>query len=204
MCSEVPQSDKQQPRSNEYIQQTDQNIKQQLELLRSIDHTVTGKRKNKRAQKLCAKSYARNQEQPKYANRCEPAIQAMQYFHSISQRDGQNDKTNPYKIINQKIKLQWQSSLQENGSYQLIGREEAAANIQKWYGDDARTLFNCCALPAMQADFLRVAFLAQHTNALYIDWPHRPIHPEGLLTESHIQTDKSLLATRLRGSEQRI
>tara|TARA_B100001939_G_scaffold347741_1_gene370386 strand:+ start:390 stop:1778 length:1389 start_codon:yes stop_codon:yes gene_type:complete len=160
--------------------------------------------KNKRAQKLCAKSYARNQEQPKDANRCEPVIQVMQYFHSIRPRDGQNDKANHYKIINQKIKLQWQSSLQGNGSYQLIGREEAAANIQKWYGNHAKTLFNCCALPAMQADFLRVAFLAQHNNALYIDWPHRPIHPEGLLAESHIQKGKSLLATRLRGGEQRL
>lgn len=48
----------------------------------------------------------------------------------------------------------------------------------------------------MQADFLRVASLAQHENPLYIDWPHRPVNPAGLLAQDKFMIGKSLLATR--------
>ena len=48
----------------------------------------------------------------------------------------------------------------------------------------------------MQADFLRRAFIAQHKNSLYIDWPHRSVNSARLLAQDKFMSGKSLLATR--------
>jgi len=159
--------------------------------------------KARRAERVCLESYSRKGSSPLDSCHQERRdIHVMQYFHHNKKTSRDNDEQDQIQLINSKLKLQWKCSFHGNGTYQLIGRDQAAENIEKWFGAKARKLFNSCALPAMQADFLRVAFLAQQTNSLYIDWPHRPVNPEGLYAQVKLMRGKSLLATRFRGGKQ--
>lgn len=158
----------------------------------------------RRAERICAKSYDWKVSKSTESHQTTQDFYVMQYFHASKNTFSENDEQDQIKIINSKIKLQWKCSLHGNGTYQLIGRDQASENIGKWFGTRAQKLFNSCALPAMQADFLRVAFLAQHTNSLYIDWPHRPVNPEGFRAQVKFMRRKSLLATIFRGGKQRL
>lgn len=102
----------------------------------------------------------------------EDSIRVMQYY-SPPPEDlvGPELIPNTIRSVNRMLRSKWNSALAGLGSYDLITRDQAAVLISQWHGEEFMESFLKCRLPAMQSDFFRVAFLAYHHHALYIDWP---------------------------------
>lgn len=129
------------------------------------------------------------------------ALAALQYY-SPNDKQTQDQAVHPeIELINQKIKLQWSSSLGEDGTYQLVGFEQSSAIIEQVLGNREVDLFQKCALPAMQADVIRVVHLATKEHAIYIDWPHRPFQRGNLLSQKLFESEQSLLAGKRKTQE---
>ena len=114
-----------------------------------------------------------------------------QYFHNSGNTFNKDNAGVDVEIINKKLRIQWPTSMHGQCTTNFMV-EMAAESIATWLGEDVRKHFLQCALPAMQADFFRVAFLATHKNSMYIDWPYRPVAPEGLINTPLLRTDKRL------------
>ena len=125
-------------------------------------------------------------------------LHVIQYFTSNPKATANQNEQQNTKLINQKICLQWTCCLEGRGSYQLHDRPSAIAFLKEHYDNNVVDAFRQCGPPAMQADVIRVAHLAHHTHALYIDWPYRPFEPHPLLKNELFQQGVSLIAGKPR------
>ena len=152
--------------------------------------------KNNKALKFSSLSYKHSSTDNEINTPGKPTVLNVgQYFHNSGNTFNKDNAGVDVEIINKKLSIQWPTSMHGQCNYKLYGRDEAAESIATWLGEDVRKHFLQCALPAMQADFFRVAFLATHKNSMYIDWPYRPVAPEGLINTPLLRTDKSILST---------
>ena len=115
-----------------------------------------------------------------------------------TQQENCNQRIEKIRLINQKIRLQWDTSLRQQDTYQLIDSNDASAIIDQCIGQKEVDLFRKCALPAMQADVIRVVHLATQSHALYIDWPYRPFQLSTLFEQKLFQAGESMLAGKRR------
>ena len=125
-------------------------------------------------------------------------LHIIQYFAHNPDAALDEKKRQYIDLMNQKISLQWRCSLGNHGSYQLLDRSAAITFLQKHHDNSVLEAFLQCGPPAMQADVLRVAHLAHHSHALYIDWPYRPFNIEHLLNNNLFKEQRSVLAGKPR------
>ena len=159
--------------------------------------------KNNQALKFSSLSYrhTRSTHEPTAPDK-QLALNVGQYFHNSGNTFNKDNAGVDIEIINKKLSIQWTTSMHGQCNYKLYGRDEAAEYIAAWCGENIKKHFLHCGLPAMQADFFRVAFLASHKNSLYIDWPYRPVAPEGLINTPLLHAEKSILSTvNLKGNK---
>lgn len=157
--------------------------------------------KIKKIIKVYQAAMAANENAEKSSNTPPASLAALQYYSPNKNQTHSDQSLARINLVNEKIELQWNASLRENDSYQLVDAELACAIIEKSIGQQEVDLFRKCALPAMQADVLRVVHLATQAHALYIDWPYRPVQLSSLLSQPLFQAGQSMLAGKCRNQD---
>ena len=160
--------------------------------------------KTKKARKLYSMAIKDDQNTTAKNEKPTVSLATLQYYsHNTKQTQSEEDFTK-IKLVNRKIQLQWDASLQKDGDYQLVNITQASAIIDQHIGHRQVDLFQKCALPAMQADVIRVVHLATQPHALYIDWPYRPFQLSTLLSQKLFQSADSMLAGKRRNQDWRL
>ena len=154
--------------------------------------------KIKRATKIYQIALDTNKGQNSNSIEPKTSLSTLQYYSPNKWQGSCNQRIEKIRLINQKIRLQWDTSLRQQDTYQLIDSNDASAIIDQCIGQKEVDLFRKCALPAMQADVIRVVHLATQSHALYIDWPYRPFQLSTLFEQKLFQAGESMLAGKRR------
>ena len=157
--------------------------------------------KIKKIVKVYQAAVAANDNPAQSSNTPTTSLTALQYYSPNKNQNHSVQSQERIKLVNEKIQLQWNASLRDNDNYQLVDAEHACAIIDQTVGHQEVDLFRKCALPAMQADVIRVVHLATQAHALYIDWPYRPFQLSPLLSQTLFQTGQSMLAGKCRNQD---
>ena len=131
-------------------------------------------------------------------------LQVFQYFNPHPHIAKNKHEMERINALNYKATLQWQAALGPDGHYELVNWQQAFDLIATWHGQAAAAAFEQCRLPAMQADVFRLAHLAHHRHALYIDWPYRPWIRQPLLSCDLLKDQISILSGKIRANGWRV